>query len=104
MSSRAALPTRRESETFRFEHVGVRYYGTLSYAPDNGTEPIELFLQGGKTGSDLEAMCRDFAVAASLALQHGTHFETLRKSVTRLDDGSAAGPGGRFLDVIGNRT
>ena len=39
-------------------------------------------------------------LAVSLALQHGTPLETLRKAVTRLDDGRPAGPLGVLLDAV----
>lgn len=100
MTARTPLPTRRLAERLKFEHRGIKYYGSLGYDPVDHSAPREMFLQAGKVGSGVEAIARDTAVFASLALQHGCPLETLRNAVTRLDDGSAAGPGGRLLDMI----
>jgi ribonucleoside-diphosphate reductase alpha chain len=97
---RAPLPNRRLAERLKFEHRNIRYYATLGYDPSDGSAPLEIFLSAGKIGSGIEAIARDTAVFASLALQHGCPLETLRNAVTRLDDGTAAGPGGRLLDII----
>lgn len=96
--TRSPLPNRRESESFRFEHGGLRHYGTISRYDDGRV--AEIFLDTGKPGSAYQAMARDLAVAASLALQHGCPPETLRHALTRDDKGHAAGPLGRLLDMI----
>lgn len=95
---RTPLPPRRPSETFRFEHGGFRYFGSVSFTPEGKIG--EVFLQTGKTGTELEAMARDLAVVASIALQHGAETDVLRKALTRLDDGRPAGPLGAFLDLL----
>lgn len=100
MMPRTSLPTRRLAEVLPFVHGGIKYYATLGYADEYATEPIEIFLQGGKSGSAVEAWARDTGVAYSLALQNGCTVDTLRNAVTRLDDGTAAGPGGKLLDLI----
>jgi len=96
--SRMLLPNRRDSETFSFEHVGIAYTATVSRFGDG--RPAEVFLSAGKPGTAVETACRDGAVAISIALQHGAPLDTLRHAVTRLDDGQAAGPVGRLLDLI----
>jgi len=65
----------------------------------------EVFLEGGKVGSALQAMARDAAVLASLCLQHGVPVETMRHALTRIDTppginrlGDPAGPIGALLD------
>ena len=100
MTERIPLRPRRESEVFRFHmHASqVRYYGAVSYFFD-GT-PAEVFLDAGKVGSDVQAVARDAAIAASLALQFGCPAETLRAALTRLDDHKAAGPLGELLDRV----
>jgi hypothetical protein len=95
---RQLLPNRRETLTYRFEHSGSRYFGAMSLFTDG--RPAELFLDAGKPGASLQAMARDAAVIASIALQHGVSLEVLRKAITRLDDGSAAGPLGQLLDLV----
>jgi hypothetical protein len=87
---RQLLPNRRETDVFRFIHEGHRYFGSVSLFDDG--RPAEVFLDAGKPGASLQAMARDAAVIASIALQHGVSLEVMRKAITRLDDGSAAGP------------
>jgi ribonucleoside-diphosphate reductase alpha chain len=96
--TRALLPNRRDADVLRFEHDGIAFTGTIGLYPND--TPGEVFLEGGKPGSATQALARDVAVIASLAMQHGCPIESLRHAVTRLDDGSAAGPMGRLLDLI----
>lgn len=98
MNGRRPLPQRRQSERLKFRAGNVRYYATFSRFEDGGI--AEVFLEGGKVGSHIEMAARDMAVAASLALQFGCPAETLKASLTRLDDGKAAGPLGEFLDLV----
>lgn len=96
---RRRLPFRRQSECINFDHGGTQFFGTVGYY-DDGTAG-EIFLQGGKAGSGLEAMARDAAVFASLALQYGCPIDVIRAAITRLDkrDGSgAAGAAGALFD------
>lgn len=98
MTDRAILPTRRESDRIKFEFSGIKYYGTIGYNREG--QISEIFLQAGRIGSGIEAIARDTAVAASLALQYGCPVDVMRNAVTRLDDKSPAGPLGKFLDKI----
>ena len=95
--SRLALPNRRPCERVRLEHDGQRYYATFSEA---GGQVAEVFLQGGKSGTAIEAIARDSGVAVSLAFQHGASLQELQKSMTRDDAASAAGPMLAALDKI----
>ncbi len=96
--TRKHLPNRRPSEVVQFEHEGHRYLGSVSV--DFFGCPVEVFLSTGKPGTGIETVSRDAAVAVSLALQHGTPLDTLRRAMTRLDDGSPAGPLGLLLDAV----
>ena len=87
---RERLKNRHHNRRYRFNFGGHRYYGEIGFYPD--WRPGELFLDCGKAGTDMQHMARDLAVAVSLGLQHGMTLEQLRASVTRLDDGSPAGP------------
>lgn len=105
--TRLVLPNRRHAERLRFYHNGTEFAGTLGYVGIDDPLPSEIFLEGGKAGSSLQALCRDVAVIVSIALQHGTPLELMRQAITRLDreaDGAdepvAAGPGGMLLDLI----
>lgn len=95
---RIPIQTRRQSEIISFYHDGISFIGQVSYGPN--WRPLEVFLDGGKSGTAVQNVARDSAVAVSLALQYGTPLETLRLAMTRSDDGSAAGPLGRLLDLV----
>jgi hypothetical protein len=101
---RIAVPNRRHSEVFAFDHNGFAFTGSVSWLinPDQTRgAPIELFLEGGKNGTAIQSVARDTAVAASLALQHGTPIEVLRLALTRNSDDTPAGPLGALLDLVG---
>jgi hypothetical protein len=98
MSPRERLPDRRESVNFEFEFYGLRY--TCSFSRYDDGRVAELFLSNTKSGSQSDANARESAIAASIALQHGTSLETLRGAALRNADGAAATPLGAALDLI----
>ena len=98
MTARKRLPNRRASETFAFVCGGMNYVATVSLF-DNGSL-AEIFLTNGKVGSDTDAAARDSAVVCSLALQHGTPVETIRRALLRDPRGIASSPLGTALDLI----
>jgi hypothetical protein len=100
---RLAVPNRRHSEVFAFDHNGFAFTGSVSWLlNEDGSRgaPVEVFLEGGKNGTAIQAVARDTAVAASLALQHGTPIDVLRLALTRNDDDTPAGPLGALLDQV----
>ena len=78
---RRSLPQRRAAETFDMRFWNQPFTVTVGFYPD-GT-PGEVFIDGGKTGQDIQSTARDAAVVLSLALQHGVPPETIRHAVTR---------------------
>lgn len=104
--TRERLPNRRQSEVFSFEHRGMRFHGSVSWFDglDACRRPAEVFLDASKPGSPMQAMARDAAVIASLALQHGCDIETMRAALTRDDDEDPAGPLGQLLDILARDT
>jgi hypothetical protein len=94
---REILPNRRRSELITFEHEGLRYHGSVSRYADGRLG--EIFVELAKPGGAAGTGARDAAVAASLALQFGSSSEVLRKALTRLSDGSGAGPLAVLLDM-----
>jgi hypothetical protein len=96
--TRARLPNRRSSESFSFKCNGQDYTATYSTFAD-GTL-AELFLSNGKIGSDSDAAARDSAVVCSIALQHGTPVDVIRKALLRDPRGIAASPLGMALDLL----
>jgi Bacterial toxin YdaS len=97
-TTRQRLPNRRETETFEFEHLGLRFI--CSFSRDLDERVGEVFLQNHNGGSGIDVVTRDSAVAASLAMQHGCPIQTLQHACLRNPDGSAAGALGRALDLI----
>jgi hypothetical protein len=96
---RTCLPNRRASTTFAFQHGSHHYVATISYFPNTG-QLAEIFLGNGKAGSQLDAAAKDSAVVCSIAFQHGTPVEVIRKALLRDANGVAASPLGRALDII----
>ena len=69
---------RRAAETFDVRFWNQSFSVTIGFYPD-GT-PGEVFIDGGKTGQDIQSIARDAAVVLSLALQRGA---PSRRSGTR---------------------
>ena len=67
---RRSLSQRRAAETFDLRFRNQLFTVTVGFYTD-GT-PGEVFIDGGKTGQDIQSIARDAAVVLSLALQHGT--------------------------------
>ena len=85
-SNRQRLPNRRPSHVETMEMAGQVFTACIGFDPETGA-PRELFLNGGKEGSQFDAMLADAAVAISVALQHGIPAASLAKSVGRLPIG-----------------
>jgi hypothetical protein len=96
---RTRLPQRRAHQLVDFEHGGQRYTAGIGRFEDGRL--AEVFLNvPGRVGSAIEAMARDAATVASIALQYGAPPETLRRALTRNTDGTAGGPLGAVLDLM----
>ena len=96
--NRERLPNRRGCETFAFQCGGMNYAATISLFDDGRL--AEIFLTNHKIGSDADAAARDSAVVCSIAVQHGTPVETIRKALLRDARGVASSPLGTALDII----
>ena len=96
--TREHLPSRRPSTTFDFTCGNLHY--TCSYSRLAGGGIAELFLSNHKTNSHADTAARDSAIVCSLALQHGTDPEVIRRALCRDADGTARGPLGVALDLI----
>lgn len=98
MTIRERLSDRRIATTIAFEHRGHEFSGRYSVYPDGRL--AEVFLDSGKSGTQLSTTMQDSAIAASLALQFGCPAETLRHAFLKNDDGTGAGPLGHIFDMI----
>jgi hypothetical protein len=98
MSERSILPQRRANETFDLR-VGAHLFSvTVGYYA--GMRVGEVFINGGRTGSDMDAVTRDAAVLLSIALQYGVPVETIAHAVTRESNGSASSIIGAVVDRL----
>ena len=95
---RRVLPQRRPAETFDLWFWNQSFSVTIGFYPSG--EVGEVFIDGGKTGQDIQSTARDAAVVLSLALQHGTPIETIRHAVTRSGSGEAASILGATVDRL----
>jgi ribonucleoside-diphosphate reductase alpha chain len=96
--TRETLPNRRHGEVFIFEHDEISYRANVSRFADGRL--AEIFLNGEeKPNTAVAVIGHDLAVTASLALQHGCPVKTLRRALSCLSSGAAAGPLGRLLDL-----
>ena len=102
MSHRQPLPNRRPCELYSFLHGEpgreIEFNGSVGRFDDGRLSEVFLDVTN-KASSGLASTCRDAAVLASLALQHGCPAITLRAALTEAEDGSAAGPLGKLLDL-----
>ena len=95
---RQVLPRRRAAETFDLRFWNQPFTVTVGFYAD-GT-PGEVFIDGCKTGNDIESIARDAGVLLSLALQHGVPPETIRHAVTRGASEEPASILGAVVDSI----
>lgn len=98
MNHRRDLPARRPHETFVFEHWGSNY--TIGLGRDMTGEVQEVFINTGKTGTQMEVLARDSAVLLSIALQYGVPIEVMSRAITRDADDKPSGPIGQLLEKI----
>jgi hypothetical protein len=96
--SRRTLPKRRAAETFDMRFWNQPFTVAVSFYAD-GT-PGEVFINGCKTGNDIQSIARDAGVLLSLALQHGVPPDTIRHAVTRGASEEPASILGAVVDSI----
>ena len=80
--ARARLPNRRPSHLETLEVGGQVITACIGFDPATN-RPCEVFLNGGKEGSQVDAMLADAATVISVALQYGVPLDALAKSVGR---------------------
>lgn len=100
MNKREPLPFRRRADTFEIRHGGqnTAFAVTVGYYPDGRIG--EVFVNGAKAGSEVEAVTRDGAVILSIALQYGVPLDTIRHALTRDHDGSPSTIIGAVVDRL----
>ncbi len=83
LPTRVRLPNRRPSHVETLEVDGQVITACVGFDPATG-QPREVFLNGGKEGSQFDAMLADAATIISVALQYGVPVAALAKSVGRV--------------------
>ena len=96
--TRARLPNRRRSEVETLVVHGQTFEACVGFDADH--TPREVFLNGGKEGSQFDAMLSDAAILISVALQWGVPVDALVKSVGRAPNVATA-PGSTEQLVAG---
>ncbi len=81
-SARTRLPDRRPSHVETLEVGGQVITVSIGLDPATG-QPREVFLNGGKEGSQFDAMLADVATPLNVSLQFGTPLHALAKSMGR---------------------
>ncbi len=85
--TRARLPNRRPSHVETLDVAGQSITASIGFDPATN-RPYEVFLNGGKEGSQVDAMLADAATIISVALQYGVPVAALAKSVGRAPNAS----------------
>ena len=98
MPDRKRLPQRRLSVTREVRFWSQMWELTVGFYEDGS--PGEVFISGGKAGTDLEAMARDGAVLLSFCLQYGVPINVLAPALTRNRDGSPSALTGAIADRL----
>jgi hypothetical protein len=100
MTERHTLPVRRRSETFDIPWGGYTRYHTVTVGYYDDGKIGEVFINGGKSGEQVEAIARDGAVLLSIALQHGVPLDTVRSAITRDGQGEPSSIVGAVVDRL----
>lgn len=98
---RNTLPQRRKCYTFKHRFRDFSYHVTTGLYPSG--ELGEVFLNTEKTGTQVDANARDFAIMISLLLQHGCSMETISNALTREGDGTPSTIAGAVADILGEK-
>lgn len=102
--SREALPNCRQSYNFTLTFQGEQYHVTIGHYVDG--RPGEVFITriysktSAKVGTQLDDVCRDSAILASLAIQHGADLKTIHHALTRDDDNEPTTIVGAIVDQL----
>ncbi len=105
--TRITLPNRRPNETIKYQFWGHAYHATFgrSWDGDAGNaaldEPVlEVFINAGKFGDQLQTLTVDSAILLSLALQYGVPLSKICHALSRNPDGTPLGPIGALVDEM----
>lgn len=80
---REMLPQRRRSITFTLQWKGLKAPHLITVGHYDDGRIGEVFIGGGKSGEEVEAIARDGAVLLSIALQMGADLDSIVHALTR---------------------
>jgi len=80
---RDLLPQRRRNETFEITFGGQNTVFSITVGFYDDDRVGEVFIDGAKAGSEMDAIAGDGAVLISMALQHGVPLKTIQRAVAR---------------------
>lgn len=83
-NERQVLPSRRMQAKHRVELAGTTLFIGIGFDRATG-RPCEVFVTGGKEGTDLQLLVQHVAIVISIALQHGAEPAALKKTLARAD-------------------
>ena len=98
MTHRRQLPNRRYTETFKIRFWGQAWHVNVGHYEDRTIG--EVFIAGGKAGTQTESTARDGAVLLSLAMQYGVPLPVIRDALTREGNGEPSSLIGAVVDRI----
>jgi hypothetical protein len=104
MTERRILPQRRRAETFEMAFGGLNRCHTVTLGFYDDGALGEVFINGGKSGEQVEAIARDGAVILSLALQYGANLSNIKSAITRDGQGAPASIIGAVVDRLSEET
>src|ERR1700741_4445800 len=89
MTIRRVLPQRRASESFDLDFGGLARAHTITIGfYDDGTIG-EVFINGGKSGEQVEGIARDAPVILPPGVQFGVDLANIKSAITRDAQGDA---------------
>ena len=97
---RRILPQRRSCETFEIDFGGLARSHTITLGFYDDGALGEVFINGGKSGEQVEAIARDGAVLLSLALQYGAELSNIKSAITRDEQGAPTSVVGAVVDRL----
>ena len=97
---REKLPNRRPAEIFEVEWHGTVYECSVGFYRTG--HPGEVFIRGGKDGSDLMLLIDDVSVLLSLLLQFGVKPSLLFQSLGRLSEQTSNAPSDVPSSILGH--
>ena len=87
MTDRTTLPNRRPQAVHKINLNGTTLHLGIGFDPETG-QPSEVFITGGKEGTDVQLLVQHVAILISIALQHGVTPEAMGKAMARGDLGA----------------